>query len=139
MVMHSEGLRDQSGNHRKQGPKWMIPGTIVQLFAADQMKIFLKRSIVIFGPFWPKNGHFGFENGHGSFQKYFHLIGSEKLYYGAWNHPFWPLFSMVTRVIPHCTLPFPPPFCKTKGVAIILKHILTKLNTQIDLKPNFKM
>ena len=29
------------------------------------------------GDFGPKNSHFGFENGHGSFQKYFHLIGSE--------------------------------------------------------------
>ena len=28
----------------------------------------------------PKNGHFGFENHHGSFWKYFHLIGSKKLY-----------------------------------------------------------
>ena len=54
--------------------------------------------------FGPKNGHFGFENGPGSFQKYFHLIGSKKLYYGAWNHPFWPLFSMVTGLIPHCVL-----------------------------------
>ena len=62
------------------------------------------------GDFGPKNGHFGFENGHRSFQKYFHLIRSEKLYYGAWNHPFWPLSSMVTRLIPHCALPFPPPF-----------------------------
>ena len=82
--------------------KWMIPDSIAQLFAVDQMKIFLERSmaifkskmatfrpnIVIYGPFWPKNGHFGFENGHGSFQKYFHLIGSKKLNYGAWNQPF---------------------------------------------------
>ena len=25
----------------------------------------------------PKNGHFGFENAHGSFRKYFYLIDSE--------------------------------------------------------------
>ena len=30
-------------------------------------------------------------------------------------------------------------FCKTKGVSITLKHILIKLNIQIDLKTYFKM
>ena len=30
--------------------KWMIPGTIVQRFAADQMKIFSDRSMAIFRP-----------------------------------------------------------------------------------------
>ena len=41
-----------------------------------------------YGHFGLKNGHFGFGNGHGNFRTYFHMIGSEKLYFGVWNHPF---------------------------------------------------
>ena len=86
------------------GPKWMILECIAQLFEAIQIKIFsessmaiMKSKMAIFRPKmtifsllnvnktlnWPfvglKNGHFGFQNGHGALQKYFYLNGLKKL------------------------------------------------------------
>ena len=85
--------------------KQILRDLIVQFFVANKIRIFMKRSLVIYKskmasckPKMAIIGHFGFKNGHGSFRKYFHLIGSEKLYYGVWNYQLLNTFLFLSNV-----------------------------------------